>query len=274
MQPCALSRTHPLLALGANICTLAALLSFADCSGCGGNLASSAGDDASFDARLATDGQPGDVVDGGRADSESGDALAMDSAPDSTIGCLYDDASVDDADVDGDGPCPPAPPAAGSPCGVPDYYCEYGRNWWSRCNLLLSCLSGTWQVFDAGGCPTPEGGPVGGACPGGTCPATWAEATAIDGGPCPAFSCQYPEGDCVCGPGTAGALCSGAPSGWTCLPVAAGCSSPRPRFGTTCSPQDASTGCNMGWNGCCEQSQYCNAEGVWVGYPLGQACMQ
>jgi hypothetical protein len=255
----------------ANVCVLGALTFLADCSGCGGMTSPSEIDDSGIDA--AADAghsvlEAGDaiVVDGG------GDESSSDAGPDSSLDCLYADGGS--ALEAGDGPCPATPPTAGSPCDVPDYYCAYGSNWWSRCNLLMSCTKGAWQTFDAGAdfCPQPEGGPRGGACPADTCPATWAEAIAIDGGPCPAFSCQYPEGDCLCGVNTGAGCYGAAPSAWSCLPANSGCTYPRPRFGTPCTP-DASTGCQTGWGCACEQNQYCNDEGIWVGNPFG-ICMQ
>ena len=264
--------------IAAKVCVLGALTFLVDCSGCGGTTSPSEIEDGGADEGMMV----GDARSSGR---EAGDAIASDDGggpdaqQDSSLGCLYanDSAAVEAGDAGVI--CPATPPDAGSPCDVPDYYCEYGNNWWSRCNLLMSCDQGTWQAFDGGAdfCPQPDGGPSSGACPADTCPVTWAEAVAIEAGPCPSFSCQYPEGDCLCGINS-GAGCSySAPSAWSCLPANSGCAYPRPRFGTPCTPApDASVACVTGWQwGCsCEQDQYCNDQGIWVGNPFGEGCMQ
>lgn len=212
-------------------------------------------------------------TDGTRPPTDAGPPEANDLG-DADLSCVYEDdaSSGDAADGDDGGPCPALPPVIGSPCDVPSYFCEYGRNWWSRCNLLVTCDRGAWTSFDAGGCD--EFGAAG-VCPAETCPATWTEAVAIDGGPCPASSCQYPEGDCVCGSGNGGSATACPPAGWSCLPRGPDCASPRPRFGTRCSPGTPSTPCLMEWACWCGQTMYCNsAEGIWVGGPYGQPCKQ
>jgi hypothetical protein len=247
---------RPTILTAANVCVLGTLAFLVDCSGCGGAIIS--GGDA---------GVP----------DAAGDASSSDARPDSSLDCLYPDAASAIEAGDAGGPCPPTPPTAGSACDVPDLFCEYGSNWWSRCNLLLSCEKGMWQTFEGGPdfCPQVAGGPSGGVCPANTCPATWADAVAIDGGPCPSFSCEYPEGDCLCGINSGAGCFGAAPSVWACLPATPGCTYPRPRFGTPCIPApDASTVCQMGWGCDCQQNLYCNGEGVWVGNPLGQGCMQ
>jgi hypothetical protein len=246
-----------------------ALSALEGCGGCGGELAPLDVPDARSDATAAEGSTPSpeaatgsDAMDAPPDAPSNPDAGAgsVDAQPGAMLACLS-------GQEDASGPCPPAPPMVGSPCDVPSYYCEYGSNWWSRCDLILTCTKGAWEILN-GDCPDNDGGPAGGACPADTCPATWAEAIAIDGGPCPAFACQYPEGDCLCGPGN-GSGCY-APTGWSCLPAASGCPYPRPRFGTPCVGDGGI--CAMGWGPCCNQAMGCN-DGIWTGYPLGEPCM-
>ncbi|MGD0526816.1 MAG: hypothetical protein ABSE49_16840 [Polyangiaceae bacterium] len=263
--------------LTANLCVLGAAASLAGCSGCGGVVAED--DGGAADAVAAS----GDADGAGVFDAEAGDAptpadagtdaTTREAGPDGSLDCLYPDAaSVLDAGV-ASGPCPATAPVVGSPCETPFSYCEYGSSWWSSCNLLVSCVHGIWQSADLGPehCPELDAGPSGGACVANPCPATWAEALAmVDAGACPASSCQYPEGACLCGIGTI-AGCFSA-STWSCVPEQQGCVFPRPRFGTPCDP-DASVYCEMGWSCSCWQSEVCGADNVWVGSPTGEPCM-
>jgi hypothetical protein len=193
------------------------------CSGCGGIVAEEDAGDASADSTPA----PGDArsadapaPDAPPSDAGGVDASIGDAGPDGSFDCLYDAGGMaPEGGATGSGPCPLRPPVAGSPCGTTNLLCEYGSSWWSRCDLLLSCTQGVWQSSDYGprSCPELDAGPSGGACAADTCPATWAEAVAItDAGPCPASSCQYPEGDCLCGAGT---VTSCSADTWSCLPV-------------------------------------------------------
>ncbi|HEY8038404.1 MAG TPA: hypothetical protein VIF15_01365 [Polyangiaceae bacterium] len=155
--------------------------------------------------------------------------------------------------------CAPTVPADGSACAVPGEVCEYGTSWWLECNVVVRCTGGAWQPLYGGmQCPWLEGG--------GACPATWAEASAIEAGTaCAAADCQYPQGYCECGGACGG---GGAPRpplyglAWTCAEASAECPSPRPRSGTPCGASDAS--CNYGWSCGCGQSMQC-VDGIWQG---------
>ncbi|HEX8795506.1 MAG TPA: hypothetical protein VF765_31365 [Polyangiaceae bacterium] len=216
---------------------------------CGGATTTRSTEDASTDGSTATDG----TANGPDANADaSGDATACDS-------CI-DAASDVHLSL-----CPASPPAPGSACTLADgEECEYGSSWWLSCNLVLRCQGGTWQQAGVGGLCV-------GQDSGGMCPATWAEANAIDAGnvvgPCPAPDCQYPEGYCECLTGCGG---GGAPhpmllmGRWYCAPSTADCPSPRPDLGTACS-SDAS--CQYGEPCGCGQSLQCTG-GVWQGYPI------
>jgi hypothetical protein len=208
-----------------------------------------------------------------------GATQSADSADSSTDGTAHGDAyappesgdgSCDDGDAgDSDGArvpyvlCPVSPPEAGAACGVPGESCEYGPSWWLECNHVLRCTQGAWQDWSGGEvCPSYDGGPA--------CPATYAEALAIDGSAgCPAHDCQYPEGYCECGgPGCGGGgIHEPLPLyglAWTCAPATSQCPSPRPHLGTACSGE---AGCSYGWACGCGQQQQC-VDGVWQGNPL------
>ncbi len=157
-------------------------------------------------------------------------------------------------------PCPVTAPTSGAACDVEGEDCEYGASWWLVCDLLLRCTGGHWVT-------PPNGASCGWLDAGGTCPATFAAASAFDGGiECPAPDCQYPEGYCEClvGCGGGGQLPRPELAGrWACMEASAGCPSPRPRLGTSC---EAGTGCGYGWPCGCGQSQSC-VDGVWQGSP-------
>jgi hypothetical protein len=71
-----------------------------------------------------------------------------------------------------------------------------------------------------------------GACPAGTCPATYAAVTQEQ--PCSpdGLDCAYAEGQCDC----AYLLLVASPGRvWQCAPSTPGCPEPRPRLGDTCS---------------------------------------
>lgn len=221
---------------------------------CGGATATRSGEDASADAPVTSlDGTAG----GPDADADgSGDATACSF-------CL--DASSDvHLSL-----CPSTPPDAGSACSLAEgEQCEYGSSWWLECNLVLRCQGGTWQTNGGGS----GFGPCAGQDAGGSCPATWAEANAIDAGtgfgPCPAPDCQYPEGYCECLTGCGG---GGQPQPmllmgrWYCAASTAECPSPRPDLGTACSSEGSS--CRYGQLCGCGQDLQCSG-GVWQGYPI------
>src|SRR5262249_12912955 len=84
-------------------------------------------------------------------------------------GCTTSGVPVTTPSADGGAPegslvtaCPPAPPAAGSPCSERTLDCEYGDDWSPACNTVAQCwrdgpLDGTWQIQGSAGpatCPT------------------------------------------------------------------------------------------------------------------------
>lgn len=171
--------------------------------------------------------------------------------------CAGCDAGPDVAHV----VCPSTPPAVGAACPAIGEACEYGKDWWLDCDLVVQCTASGWQQLPAGlGCPAADAG--------GVCPATYAQASEVDAGrlSCPAAECQYAEGTCICIP-----LCTCGPqrrpeiSGrWTCMPATSECPSPRPRLGTACT---GAAVCSYGEScGCGEQLQC--VSGVWQGRSL------
>jgi len=163
-------------------------------------------------------------------------------------------------------PCPSAPPTVGEGCPDEGEQCEYGPHWWLVCNDVYRCSMGSWQKVTLG-YPGPCTELTGDT---GACPATWAEAHAIDAGLiCPAGECQYPEGNCACLDGCGGGG-RGRPPGimgrWYCTPATAQCPSPRPLLGTTCDESDASFCTYGGYCGCGQQLE-CKG-GVWQGEPI------
>jgi hypothetical protein len=160
--------------------------------------------------------------------------------------------------------CPTTPPPIGAKCTNEGEICEYGPSWWLACNEELRCTSGTWQKNNVFG-----PGPCGELDAAGSCPATWAEASALDAGgfTCPALDCQYAEGycECVSNCGGGGQVHPLVPGTWLCQPATAGCPSPRPHLGTTC--DEAGAQCQYGWPCGCGQQLACG-EGVWRGNPI------
>jgi hypothetical protein len=160
--------------------------------------------------------------------------------------------------------CPSSAPALGSACSLPEAEeCEYGGSWWLGCNLVLRCTQGAWKAAPAEQqCVQQDAG--------GSCPATWAEASAVDAGigMCPAPGCQYPEGYCEClvGCGGGGAIREPQLAGhWYCAPSTPRCPSPRPDLGTSCGDSDAS--CQYGTACGCGEQLFCTG-GVWQGFSL------
>jgi hypothetical protein len=120
-----------------------------------------------------------------------------------------------------------------------------------------------------------DGGNCGWLDSGGACPATWAEANAVDAAPgmCPFVDCVYPEGFCGCGVNCGGGGAPRAPRApapvdvpgfFTCIPTMPGCPEPRPLSGTPCDV-DASNGCGYGFACGCGQNEQCMG-GVWQAY--------
>lgn len=219
---------------------------------CGGATSTRSTEDASTDGPLTPLDGTANGPDGAGADAgASGDAAAC--------GFCVDASSDVQLSV-----CPSSPPTAGSTCTLAEgEECEYGSSWWLSCDLVLRCQGGTWQRSE-------PGGQCFGQDAGGSCPATWAEASAIDAGAgvvaCPAPDCQYPEGYCECLAGCGG---GGAPhpellmGRWYCTPATPECPSPRPDLGTACS---SDAGCQYGQPCGCGQQLQC-VDGVWQGYP-------
>jgi hypothetical protein len=182
------------------------------------------------------------------ASAESGMSM-QDSSPPCSLG--YDATSYGGPSV----LCPPAPPALGTACPRLDESCEYGSSWWIGCNLVVRCTACGWEQ-EVPDCVVADAG--------GSCPATWAEASALDEGGgawCRAADCQYPDGYCVCdaiwgGPDVQiGGL-------WSCGPVAPGCPSPRPNLGTSC---EGGARCPYGSDTCGGEWLVCTTDGVWQG---------
>lgn len=158
----------------------------------------------------------------------------------------------------------------------------------SLCVLLCACgdarAHGHWESSSDASVRIPAEASVGGGfgsfppmdagcvdCPpvadGGTCPATWAEATAGDGGivECPATECGYPEGTCVCLRGCGIGQIRALGDSWFCTPATPECPSPRPRSGTSCG--DAGPVCHYG-PVCCDGAwtMFCSS-GAWEAFP-------
>ena len=145
--------------------------------------------------------------------------------------------------------CPPAPPAAGTPCGTPSSSaCEYGDDQNIACDTLVRCTSTGWsveQLFSGQNatCPTPAS----------LCPATFASAIADGGVECPDselyIPCVYPEGVCTCA------------EWWSCSPGPNDCPATRPRAGTPCDVDGG--GCQTWGMSCGRDAMFCSC-GVWV----------
>jgi len=87
---------------------------------------------------------------------------------------------------------------------------------------------------------------TGGICPPPTamCPSSY-DAAKADPAMCPYQSqiCEYAQGTCICADGL-GLPMPGGPK-WQCIPVQAGCPSPRPELGSPCSTPEK-TICDYG----------------------------
>lgn len=190
----------------------------------------------------------------GWAGSASGDAATEHPDACSQLVCPSPDAAPPPLAV-----CPAAPPTIGSPCPVEKEECEYGASFWLGCNALFQCKSGAWA-------PAQTFQPCAGGADAGVCPATFAEASAVDAGVgmCPADSCQYPDGYCTCLAGCSGGEIRAQDVGgvWTCIAATATCPSPRPDLGTACDSPGAYCQYGLGC-GCGEQLQCVGT--VWQG---------
>jgi hypothetical protein len=196
------------------------------------------------------------------ASSDSGPDFDVVDATDDAAGASCPGCDANDAPIVFPG-CPPIPPTVGDSCSADAEVCEYGPSWWLACNAVMRCTKGTWQAEPRGGFA-----PCGDLEAGGACPATWAEASAIEAGTlCPSADCQYPEGYCEClnHCGGGGAMRGTLSGTWECQAATPRCPSPRPRLGTSCDGVDSGL-CNYGWPCGCGQDQSCQG-GVWQGYP-------
>jgi hypothetical protein len=189
-------------------------------------------------------------------------AEAGEDAQDSGAGCGFACDAGDEVTLVA---CPSSAPQVGSACSLPEAEeCEYGGSWWLGCNFIVRCTQGVWQAAQAGqACVQQDAG--------GTCPATWAEASGVGAGigMCPAPGCQYPEGYCEClvGCGGGGAIRPKPQIAghWYCAASTPQCPSPRPDLGTSCGDSDA--GCQYGTACGCGEQLYCTG-GVWQGFAL------
>jgi len=198
---------------------------------------------------------PSLAVDGGGAARDRADAgiVGQDGSSQRDFGC---EAGPGVAYV----VCPPTPPAFGTACPALGEDCEYGSSWWLGCNLVVRCTASGWAQAPAElqqGCHLRDAG--------GSCPATWVEASAIDASlaTCPAAECQYPEGYCVCMflCGSVGQWRPEIRGSWYCAPATSECPSPRPDLGTGCTKTAA---CTYGEQCGCGEDLQCVGD-VWQG---------
>jgi len=242
-------------ALGLRLTIVAACVSLALAAAamhCGGSVQGAAPLDGSADGTTTGTGDASGSHDGANIGDDGG------AGDDSSAGC------IGFACDGGDERTPPVtcgsmPPTVGSPCPSEGEVCEYGKSWWLECNTQFRCEQGKWTNV-TGSCSWADAG--------GACPATWAEAMAIDASPatCP-LDCQYPEGYCECG-----AFCGGGGGRrvnggmpWTCWQATPQCPSPRPLSGTPC--PEAGAFCSYGGLCGCGQNLGC-VDGVWQASPI------
>ncbi|MGH7285229.1 MAG: hypothetical protein ACRELY_27215 [Polyangiaceae bacterium] len=169
---------------------------------------------------VACGGSTSDDSDGSQ-DGSTSDALGGDASGDG--GSQRDGGSSSDASLSS--ACPGSIPAAGTPCTIDGLICEYGSSDLEFCNTVAKCTSGTFDITP------PEDACQNELDAGGTCPATLGEIEA--GSACPTFgqACTYAEGSCGCG------FVNHSADEWVCdTSPGAGCPTPRPKLGSTCSP--------------------------------------
>lgn len=143
------------------------------------------------------------------------------------LGCGGDVFSGSDAGSDAatDGStthCPTSPPAGGSSCNPEALKCEYGTNPDPNCNQLFVCQSGAWLDQSSGGICVPQS----------QCPASYSQVPVGQDCTADTLSCGYPEGECICTK-SSGGLEKLTPS-WACFTPIAGCPTPRPEIGSSC----------------------------------------
>jgi len=241
-----LARVLPALPPLSAVLATAGLAAAAHCGGSTTSPREGAGD-ASF---VTPEAAPADAT-----------SASDDASPDAG-GCGFSCDAADDVALRA---CPAAAPPIGSACSLPEQeQCEYGGSWWLGCNVLLRCTQGTWQAAPAEQWCTEQDA-------GGTCPATFAEASRADAGigMCPAPGCQYPDGYCEClvGCGGGGAIKEKPEIAgrWYCAAATPQCPTPRPDLGTGCGDSDAS--CQYGTPCGCGEQLFCSG-GVWQGFSL------
>jgi hypothetical protein len=126
--------------------------------------------------------------------------------------------------------CPSTPPTAGTICTTNNLWCEYGSSPNPRCDDLWQCLGRdppyTWHnmTMTSTGICSP---------PGAVCPVSYAVAMATSGNCMTERICDYPEGTCLCTSFPGGNPAINGPV-WSCIPLSAGCPSPRPQLGSPC----------------------------------------
>jgi hypothetical protein len=127
--------------------------------------------------------------------------------------------------------CPASAPSTGTACAEQGLACEYGTDSNVNCNTVARCQSGSWQVTPPGDlitCPSP------GVVPG--CPSSFADVPRGTACSPNGLICGYPQGRCTCNYGFGGPVPVDAGSGsWRCENPNAGCPTPRPRIGSSCS---------------------------------------
>jgi hypothetical protein len=142
--------------------------------------------------------------------------------------------------------CPAATPASGTSC-TGSTACEYGSDPDLRCDTVATCTAGHFvlsQPTSSSSCATTNPS---------TCPASYAALTQGAGSTCSpsGITCEYPEARCSCEThcGMIGFEGDGGPvSRWCCpdAPPGAGCPSPRPRLGSSCTAA-SDTVCDYGF---------------------------
>lgn len=173
-----------------------------------------------------TDGGSGDGSDAGSGDASSD----SDGNPGTEGGHPCVGPCALDAGSSG---CPSTQPTAGAACPNANLWCEYGsapnpycNSLW-QCNSLLNPPNDTWEARTSSGIPI---------CPaaGTPCPPSYALAEGTSA-TCPVEGnvCEYPEGTCLCTRDPGGLPIMNGPI-WSCVPLSAGCTSPRPQLGSPC----------------------------------------
>lgn len=129
--------------------------------------------------------------------------------------------------------CPASQPSVGLSCSPQGIECEYGGDPNPACNTFYRCDPGGWSDLKPGGiCPPP--GPQ--------CPASYQSVPANQDCTTEGLTCSYAEGECICTRSFGGP--QRVTPGWYCFTTPAGCPSPRPAVGSSCSQEGQD--CNYG----------------------------